>query len=76
MRYRAKTNEMKAQRVLRGYTQADVAQALGWHQPYMSDLEMGRITINRERALAISRFIKTSIGNIFEKSCPLCRRPL
>lgn len=76
MRYRAKSKELKSQRILCGITQGEMAQLLGTYQSSVSGFEIGKVTVSKDKAIEIACLLKTDLNRIFEPFCSICGRPI
>lgn len=59
---------LRAARIDRGLTQADVARALGLHRPTISEIEAGRRSVTSEELYEFSRLLSVPVADLLSAS--------
>ncbi len=59
---------IRAARVERGFTQADLARALGLHRPAISEIEAGRRSVTSEEIVDLARVLAIPVADLLPSS--------
>ncbi len=60
-------NKLKAERVLKGIKQVDMAQQLGFTPQYLSRIESGKVDIKLSTLKKIANILEVSISDLLEE---------
>lgn len=66
----ALADRLRAARLARGLTQAEVARALGLHRPAISEIEAGRRSVSSDELVELSRALSVPLADLLPGAVP------